>query len=145
MREFPCGPIVAVGGVVCREDQVLLIKRGTDPGKGTWSIPGGVVRLGESLREAVVREVREETGLDVEAVEQLGTVERIERDQGRVRFHYVIVDYACRVKGGTPKAGSDANDIRWFALGELEPLGLSREALTIVERALRVGKPQPQK
>lgn len=142
MREFPDGPIVAVGGVVCLGDRILLVKRATDPGKGTWSIPGGAVRLGESLKEAVVREVKEETGLDVEAVEHLGIVERIEREQGRVRFHYVIVDYSCRVKGGMPKAGSDAEDLGWFAFEELKTLGLSPEALSLIERAMRIGRLQ---
>ena len=117
-REFPVSPLVGVGGVVVHENRVLLVQRGTEPLKGQWSIPGGLIDVGETLREAVMREVREETGLDVEPVELVELLDRIHREDGRVRFHYVIADYLCRVVGGTLGAASDAEAVRWVERAE---------------------------
>lgn len=112
-REFPSVPLVGVGGVVVHENRVLLVQRGTEPLKGQWSIPGGLIDVGETLREAVIREVKEETGLDVEPIELVELLDRIHREKGGVRFHYVIADYLCRVAGGTLGAASDAAAVRW--------------------------------
>jgi ADP-ribose pyrophosphatase YjhB (NUDIX family) len=112
-REFPVTPLVGVGAVVVEQGRVLLVQRGTEPAKGQWSIPGGLIDVGESLREAVAREVLEETGLVVEPLELIELLDRIHRDGERVRYHYVIADYLCRVVGGELLAGSDADAVRW--------------------------------
>jgi mutator protein MutT len=112
-REFPVAPLVGVGAVIVEQGRVLLVQRGTEPAKGKWSIPGGLIDVGESLREAVAREVREETGLVVEPIELIELLDRIHRDGDRVRYHYVIADYLCRVVGGTLLAASDAEAVRW--------------------------------
>ena len=111
-------PLVGVGGVVVHDNRVLLVERGHEPMKGRWTIPGGLIDVGESLREAVIREVKEETGLDVEPVELIDLLDRIHREDGRVRYHYVIADYLCRVAGGTLGAASDAAAVRWVERAE---------------------------
>lgn len=121
-REYPLAPIVGVGAVVVHHGRVLVARRGREPLKGKWSIPGGVVELGESLNDAVVREVREETGLEVEAVELIELIDRVQKDSvsdgERIRYHYVIADYLCRVMGGTLDAASDADEVRWVERSE---------------------------
>jgi ADP-ribose pyrophosphatase YjhB (NUDIX family) len=121
-REFPEGPIVGVGAVVVHRGRVLLVKRGHQPLKGKWSLPGGMLELGESLTQGVAREVQEETGLDVEAIELIELIDRIHKESGpsgeRVRYHYVIADYLCRVVGGTLQAASDATGVRWVERAE---------------------------
>ncbi len=117
-REFPSSPLVGVGAVLVHEGRVLLVQRGHEPAKGQWSLPGGLIDVGESLREAVTREVREETGLIVEPVELIELLERIHRDGDRVRYHYVIADYLCRVVGGALAAASDADAVRWVERSE---------------------------
>lgn len=112
-REFPETPLVGVGAVVVEDGRVLLVRRGTEPLKGHWSLPGGLVEVGEALSSAVVREVREETGLIVEPVELIEILDRIHREGERVRYHYVIADYLCRVVGGALQAASDADAVRW--------------------------------
>src|SRR5882724_11702604 len=105
-REYPDNPLVGVGAVIVRDNRVLLIRRGQAPLLGEWSLPGGVLECGETLREAVAREVREETGLVVETSEMLDVYERLIRsDEGRVRYHYVLIDFLCRPTGGDLKAG----------------------------------------
>src|SRR3990172_199749 len=99
-RKYPTQPIVGVGGVVIRDGHALLIRRGHEPLKGEWSIPGGTVKLGETLEQGVRRELKEETGLDVEPVGVLEVFDRIMRDGRRIQYHFVVVDYACRWKGG---------------------------------------------
>ena len=117
-REFPLAPLVGVGAVVVDEGRVLLVRRGREPLKGQWSLPGGMLELGESLTAGVAREVLEETGLTVEPLELIELLDRIHHQQERVRFHYVIADYLCRVRGGTLQAGSDADDVRWAERAE---------------------------
>lgn len=116
-REFPDAPIPGVGAVVVDQGRVLLVKRGREPSKGKWSLPGGMLELGESLTEGVRREVEEETGLQVEPVELIELIDRIVRETGsgteRVRYHYVIADYLCRVVRGNLQASSDAAEVRW--------------------------------
>ncbi len=104
LREFPAAPLVGVGAVIVDKGRVLLVQRGREPLKGHWSLPGGLVEIGESLHAGVVREVDEETGLLVEPVELVELLDRIHREGERVRYHYVIADYLCRVKGGELKA-----------------------------------------
>lgn len=123
IREFPEAPLVGVGAVVVDAGRVLLIQRGREPLKGHWSLPGGLIELGESLHAAVIREVEEETGLLVEPVELIELLDRIYRDGDRVRYHYVIADYLCRVKAeslktGMLKAASDADAVRWVERAE---------------------------
>jgi len=113
LREFPETPLVGVGAVIVDEGRVLLVQRGREPLKGRWSLPGGMVELGESLQAGVIREVEEETGLLVEPVELIELLDRIHREGERIRYHYVIADYLCRVTGGELKAASDADAVRW--------------------------------
>jgi 8-oxo-dGTP diphosphatase len=117
-REYPLAPLVGVGAVVVEQGRVLLVRRGREPLHGHWTLPGGVLELGESLTEGVAREVLEETGLAVEPVELVELVDRIYREGDRIRYHYVIADYLCRVIGGALKAGSDADAARWVERAE---------------------------
>jgi 8-oxo-dGTP diphosphatase len=117
-REFPSAPLVGVGAVIVHDGRVLLIRRGRDPMKGHWTFPGGVLEVGESLAEGLAREVREETGLVVEVLELVELLDRIHREDGRVRFHYVIADYLCHVTGGELNAASDADAARWVERAE---------------------------
>jgi 8-oxo-dGTP diphosphatase len=144
-REYPETPFVGVGAVIVSGQhvsgqhdgrRVLLIRRGTPPLLGEWSLPGGVLECGESLREAVAREAYEETGLVIETVDMLGVYERVIREEGRVRYHYVLIDYLCRSTGGDLKAGSDAADVRWFTEDELPALNLAYDANDVVRKGL---------
>lgn len=117
-REFPPVPLVGVGAVVVDDGRVLLVRRGREPLKGQWSLPGGLLELGESLTAGVAREVQEETDLDVEPVELIELLDRIHHEGSRVRYHYVIADYLCRVKSGVLQAASDADDARWVDRAE---------------------------
>ncbi len=139
-REFPVAPLVGAGGIVVRDNRVLLVRRGREPLKGQWSIPGGLIDVGETLREAVIREVKEETGLDVEPVELIELLDRIHREEGRVRYHYVIADYLCRVTGGILAAASDADAVRWVERAEWNSLGSVDQDLSpgTPERVLRL-------
>jgi len=139
-REYPESPLIGVGAVIVKDDQALLIRRGTAPLLGEWSLPGGVLECGETLRDAVAREAREETGLTVEVGELLGVYERVIRsDDGRVRYHYVLLDYLCRAVGGELAAGSDAAEVGWFREEELNALGLAYDANDVVRKGLRRG------
>lgn len=136
-REYPDKPLVGVGAVIVRDHRVLLIRRGQAPLLGEWSLPGGVLECGETLREAAVREAREETGLVVETVDMLGVYERIiPSDDGRVRYHYVLIDFLCRPVGGELKAGSDAAEVGWFTREELPALKLAYDANDVVLKGL---------
>jgi mutator protein MutT len=136
-REYPDNPLVGVGAVIVEQNRVLLIRRGTPPLLGEWSLPGGVLECGETLREAVVREAREETGLVVETGEMLGVYERLIRgDEERVRYHYVLIDFLCRPVSGDLEAGSDAADVRWFTRDELPALNLAYDANDVVLKGL---------
>ena len=117
-REFPSTPLGGVGAIVVQDARVLLVRRGTEPLKGHWTLPGGMLEVGEALTAGTVREVREETGLDVEPIELIELLDRIHREGNRVRYHYVIADYLCRVIGGELRAASDANAVRWVERSE---------------------------
>ena len=136
MRTYPERPIVAVGAVVVDGGRVLLVKRANAPLKGEWSLPGGAVEIGETLEGALVREAREETGLDVEVGPVVEVLDRIVRDAvGRVEYHYVIIDYLCRALSGTATHGSDADDVRWVSAGELLDLHLTARVAEVIEKA----------
>ena len=141
-REYPDRPVVGVGAVVWRGERVLLIRRGKPPRAGQWSLPGGAQQLGETLLEAVTREVREETGLALESVRFLTTVDLVDRQpDGRVRYHYTLVDFTAEAPKGEAVAGDDAVAVGWFTVAELADLGLWSETLRIVGEAaaLRAG------
>ena len=133
-REYPLSPLVGVGAVIVQEGRVLLIQRGHEPMKGRWTIPGGLIEIGESLLQAVVRETREETGLAIEPIELVELLDRIHREEGRIRYHYVIADYLCRVVGGTLAAADDAAAVRWVERAEWN----SHSALAIDPITVRV-------
>lgn len=119
-REYPERPIVGVGAIIFDDDRVLLVQRGHAPMKGEWSLPGGALEVGETLEEAVKREIKEETGLTVKPVTLVEIVDRIARDEeGRVQYHYVLVDFLCRIVLGSPACASDAVDIRWTPIDNL--------------------------
>jgi 8-oxo-dGTP diphosphatase len=141
-REYPDKPLVGVGAVIVKENRVLLIRRGQAPLLGEWSLPGGVLECGETLREATIREAREETGLIVDVGEMLGVYERVIRaDDQRVRYHYVLIDFLCRPVSGDLEAGSDAADVRWFTREELPALNLAFDANDVVLKGLAKVKP----
>lgn len=145
-REYPDAPIAGVGAAIVAEDagepRVLLIRRGQEPLKGEWSLPGGAVELGETLEEAIRREVLEETGLSVEPVAVVEAFDRIARDEaGRVRYHYVLVDFLCQVTGGAELerpvvCATDALEARWAGADELD--GLTPLTVKVIQKAWRM-------
>jgi 8-oxo-dGTP diphosphatase len=140
IREYPRQPLVGVGGVVIHRDRVLLILRGTEPLKGEWSIPGGLLELGEDLISAVRRELKEETGLDVEPVETLLAFDRILHEGERVKYHYVIIDYLCRRKRGRLRPASDVVDARWVRRQDLPRYHLTEMATEVIRQAFEMAK-----
>lgn len=132
-REYPEAPLVGVGAIIIDSDRVALVKRGHAPLQGKWSIPGGVLEVGETLRKAAIREALEETGLTVEPGELLGVFERFLPDaQGRTQYHYVLIDFLCRRLSGELAAGDDADEVRWFRREEVAELELSRETKEVI-------------
>ena len=135
-REYPDTPLVGVGAVIIEGGRVALVRRGQPPLLGEWSIPGGVLEVGETLREAAMREAREETGLIVNAGELLGIFERLVPDEtGRIRYHYVLMDFLCLRTDGALLAASDAADVRWFGPQELPELKLAADTLAVIQKA----------
>ena len=138
-REYPERPILGVGAVVIDGDEVLLVRRANEPLKGEWSLPGGAVELGEELSAAVVREVREETGVDVEVGPIVEVLDRIRRDSdGRARFHYVLVDFVCRPKSRALASGSDALAAVWATRAELPAYGVAVATIAVIEKAFTI-------
>lgn len=136
-REFPEHPIIGVGAVIIENGRVLLAKRAHPPIAGHWSIPGGALEVGELVREAAVREAREETGLIVEPGELLGVFDRVLRDpEQRVQYHYVLIDFLCRPIGGELCAASDAAEVRWFTSEELLALNLADDTHEVILKGL---------
>lgn len=134
-REYPDRPIVGVGAVIIHSGRVLLVKRGSPPLLGQWSLPGGVVELGETLRFAAEREAREETGLVVKAGEVLEVLDRIiPGEGGRAQYHYVLIDFLCHVTGGELLAGGDAADVAWASEDDLEKFNLEKPALQVIQK-----------
>ena len=146
--EFPGQPVVGVGGVIISGERALLIRRGSEPLKGEWSIPGGRLELGETIAEGVVRELREETGLDVRVLSLIEVFERIFRDEeapaaNRPRYHFVILDYLCEVVNGEPRPGSDVTDLAWAREEELPRFRLTPTATRIVRKAFEMARQGP--
>jgi 8-oxo-dGTP diphosphatase len=137
-REFPDAPRVGVGAVVLDGERVLLARRGRAPSAGKWSIPGGLVHLGERLEEAAVREVQEETGLHVRLLGLCGVIDRVVRDADVVRYHYVIIDYVAESVGGRLQAGTDAAEVRWVAVGDLGQYDCTEGLAEMILRALAI-------
>ncbi len=136
MRPYPTRPVVGVGAVVLDGDRVLLVKRGHEPLKGQWSLPGGGVELGETLEQAIAREVREETGLDVEVGPIVDVLDRIGRDaDGLVEHQFVLVDFVCRPSGGVLRSASDADDAEWVPLDDLARYGVAPVTVRVIRKA----------
>ncbi len=136
-RRYPERPILGVGAIIEEGGRVLLVERGQEPLKGTWSLPGGVVETGECLKDAIRREVLEETGLEIEPVSVAGVFERIMPDRtGRAEYHYVLIDYLCRVKGGELQPASDASRAEWVPRAELPSYQIAEDTLAVIERVL---------
>ena len=128
-----------MGAVVLDGDRVVLVQRGREPQKGLWSIPGGALRVGETLEEGACREVREESGFQVSVVERVEVVDRIIRDQqGRVEYHYVLVGFLCRLEGGDLKAADDADAARWISRDALDDIPMTPGTPALVEKAFQL-------
>jgi len=134
-RLYPNRPIVGVGAVIVCEGKILLEKRKSAPGKGKWSVPGGLVELGERIEQAVIREVKEETGLEVEKPRLIDVVDDVSLDEkGAIKYHFVIVDYVINVMRGVPKAASDAEDLKWVPFSEVEKYDLTKSFRAFFQR-----------
>jgi ADP-ribose pyrophosphatase YjhB (NUDIX family) len=144
-REYPTVPRVGVGAVVLDGDRVLLVRRGKPPLAGKWSLPGGLVELGETTREAICREVAEECGLQIRVGEVAGILDRVVRDaEGRIRYHWVLVDYVAFAESGTLCAASDADEAQWVEVDAVERLETTDGLMDMIRRALAVaGRAQP--
>ena len=135
-REYPDRPIVGVGAVIVDQGRVLLVKRGSPPMAGQWTIPGGVVELGETLRAAAEREAREETGLTVRAGRVIDVIDRIlPGENGRPQYHFVLVDFLCTIVDGEVCAGSDAAEVAWAGEDELEKFKLETKAMEVIQKS----------
>ena len=135
-RQYPERPVLGVGALIIEDNKILLVERGGEPLKGYWSLPGGAVETGETLEQAVRREVLEETGLSVSPVKMVTIFERIMNDMdGRAEYHYVLVDYLCRVDSGEPVASSDVAAVAWVPKHELAALHLTEGTLNVIEQA----------
>lgn len=144
MRSYPERPVVGVGAVIVDGDHVLLVRRGHAPLKGEWSLPGGAVELGETLETALRREVLEETSLEVDVRDLIEVVDRIHHSaDGRVEYHYVVVDYLCSARAATASSGSDADDVRWAHKDELSAYRLTEAALRVIHKALELSVANP--
>ena len=136
MREYPDRPIVGVGAVVVDGNRVLLVRRANEPLKGEWSLPGGAVEIGETLKVAVAREIREETGLEIDVGPIVEVLDRIRHDPaGRARYHYVLVDFLCRPTGGTLACATDAEEVAWVPLLELTQYGVAEATIRVIQKA----------
>jgi 8-oxo-dGTP diphosphatase len=138
-REYPPVPLIGVGAVIIQNNQALLVRRGTPPALGEWSIPGGLVHVGETLIQAAAREALEETGYVVEPVILVELLERIFRDEhGGIQYHYVLADYYCRITGGALNAGSDASEARWVDPDEMQAMGVAEITAQVVRKAVSI-------
>ena len=136
-RIYPETPLVGVGAVVRADNKILLIRRANDPGKGLWSIPGGLVEVGETLRDAVAREVEEETGIKIEVGKLIDVVENIIRDEdGRVKFHYILVDFEAAPVAGSmnPHPSPEALEARWFTPEEIKGVPITNTAKLLLRK-----------
>ena len=144
-RQYPDRPFVGVGAVIVSDGKVLLVKRGREPLAGQWSLPGGAVEVGETLEECLVRELREETGLEVEVGPVIEVFDRITHDtDGRVEYHFVLVDYLCWAIGGELRPASDVDDAMYVAPDGLVRYSLTTKAHQVIERALELARDAPR-
>ncbi len=135
-RRYPKRPLVGVGAIILKRDRILMAQRGKEPLKGWWSLPGGALEIGESLKDGVCREVSEETGLEILPLGVFEIFERIMRDaMGAPEYHYVLIDYLCRVTGGTLSAGDDVCRVEWVRRRDLAKLQITEGTLAVIERA----------
>ncbi|HXO43984.1 MAG TPA: NUDIX hydrolase [Candidatus Cybelea sp.] len=145
-REYPERPLVGVGGVVILDGRVLLIRRGGPPLQGQWSIPGGMLELGETVIEGVRRELAEETGVEVKVGKLIEVFERINLDvAGKTRYHFVILDYLCEAIRGEARAGSDVTDVAWSTAGELGKYSLTETATRVILSAFAMAREQEER
>jgi ADP-ribose pyrophosphatase YjhB (NUDIX family) len=148
IREYPQRPVVGVGGVVIEDGRALLIRRGSEPLRGEWSIPGGTLELGETLEAGVARELLEETGVEVRVLDLIEVFDRIYDSDGKIakvgekrpRYHYVIADYLCERVSGEPRAGSDVTDVAYAREDELSQYGLTETATRILRKAFAMDR-----
>ena len=137
-RRYPKRPLVGVGALIFQRDRILMAQRGKEPLKGYWSLPGGLLELGELLEDGIRREVREETSLEIEPLGVLKVFERIMRDaEGAPEYHYVLVDYVCRVTGGELRAGDDVCAAEWVRRRDLARLQITEGTLAVIEKGFR--------
>jgi len=136
-RDYPERPIIAVGAIIVKDACVLLVRRATEPLKGEWSVPGGMLELGEKLRDGTAREALEETGLQVEAGEVLDVFDSIfTDDEGRTQYHYVLIDFLCRPLSGEATPGSDVSEVKWVTESELAGVQLRDSTARVVRKGL---------
>jgi len=134
-RLYPNQPVVGVGAIIVCNGKILLEKRKSEPGRGKWSVPGGLVELGESTEQAVIREVKEETGLDVENPELIDVVNNIIFDEnGKIEYHFIIVDYFVKLRGGELNAADDAEELKWVALDDVEKYNITSTLRAFLQR-----------
>jgi ADP-ribose pyrophosphatase YjhB (NUDIX family) len=139
-REYPDSPVAGVATVVFSGESVLLVRRGNEPSRGRWGLPGGVVELGEGVEEAMVREVGEETGVTVRPTRLLTVFDSIVRDEeDKIRYHYILCEYLCEAVEGEPRAATDVSDAMWAPLKDLESLDMTRSTRRFIER-VRAGE-----
>ena len=140
-REYPDRPVVGVGGVIISDGRALLVRRGSPPLEGQWSIPGGMLESGETLLLGVRRELLEETGIEVKVLELIEVFERINLDgEGKARYHYVVLDYLCEAVRGEARAGSDVTDVAWASPAEFEKYSLTETATRVILKAFEVAR-----
>jgi len=137
-RRYPQRPVLGIGALIFDRGKILLVERGKEPLKGYWSLPGGVLETGETLEQGIIREVREETGLEVEPLQMLEIFERIIRDShGAPEYHYVLIDYICRITGGSLRAAADASRVAWVPRRLLSTYQITTGTLPVIERGFR--------
>jgi len=134
-REYPTRPLVGTGALILKGGKLLLIKRGAQPGQGKWSIPGGLVELGENVQDAMIREVKEEVGLDVEAVKLMDVFDSVTLDEkGRIQYHFVVVNFLVRILGGSLQTADDVLEAKWVPIDEVKDYNLTKSFRAFFEK-----------
>ena len=138
-REYPKAPLIGVGAVAVQNGKILLVKRAFDPGAGKWSVPGGLVELGEKLSDACAREAEEETGLKVQVLELINVFDLVDRDEsGRVKYHYVLVEFLVKPTGGELKPNQEVTELKWITREEMKSLDMTRTARRAIDELFGV-------